>query len=429
MRSHPVLAGLQEHGIKLGLERIKQFLATLGDPHLAFPVIHIGGTNGKGSVCAMVTRALVEAGFRVGTNLSPHLEHINERFLIDGVPVDDASLNEVLEAVDRARWDFAGGIGAAEAPLTYFEMVTSAAFLLFAQRAVDVAVIEVGLGGRLDATNVVKPLVTGVVSIGLDHMDRLGETIPEIAGEKAGIFKRGVRAVIGNMPPEATAVFDERARGLGIPLWRPGGQMRRERGRDGWRFSSPEGTVGPVRLAMEGLHQGANAAVAVGVLHQLRLAGIPVSDDAIAVGLREGRIAGRLERLAPKLLVDGAHNIDGTRALAAFLTEQPRPGRRILAFGCGEDRDPKTLIAPLLPLVDEVVAVTCDHPKARPSMDLANALEGIDRDLSEGGRIEEVIAELLAESDETIVAGSLYLVGALRTFVRGGGLAASAQDV
>lgn len=422
MRTHPVLTQLAEKGVKLGLDAMRGFLAVLGEPHRTCPVVHIAGTNGKGSVTTMVTAALVEAGYRVGTCTSPHLEDVNERVRIDGVPVDDATLIEDIEALDRARWDWAQATGQREAPLTYFEFLTALAFWRFAREAVDVAVVEVGLGGRLDATNVVRPLVCAVTSIGLDHQEQLGDTIEAIAAEKAGIFKKGASAVLGPTAPEARKVLEARATALGMPCWRPGNELRREQRGGRWSFNTPEGRVEGVTLAMRGVHQGANASVAVGILHQLRRSGFLIPDEAIARGLSRAVIAGRIETLRPGLVVDGAHNPDGTRALAAWLAEQPRPASRILLFGMGQDRDPVRVIEPLLPHVDEVVTTRCAHPKARDSLELAKHLQDLDVVLSDGGPIEEALPEIFAEANETIVAGSLFLAGAARSLVAAGAL-------
>jgi dihydrofolate synthase/folylpolyglutamate synthase len=418
--THPVLSALAEAGIRMGLERVQDLLAALGDPHLACPVVHIAGTNGKGSVCGYVTEALVAAGYRVGTYTSPHLEHVNERFRLDGRAIDDGMLVEAIESLERARWDWARRVGMDRGPLTYFEFVTVLGFRLFAQHEVDVAVIEVGLGGRLDATNVVQPAVCAITSIGLDHVDRLGETLGAIASEKAGILKPGVPAVVGPVDPEALEAISFRARAVGAPLWISGTHLRREQRRDGWVISTPDGAVGPVRLGMEGAHQGANASVAVGVLHRLRAMGFSIDDAAICEGLRRAKVAARIEALREGLIVDGAHNADGSKALAAWLATQPRPANRILLFGMGEGREPHEVLGPLLPHVDEVVLTQCAHPKARSPAELAAALGDLDAFISDGGPIEECLAEVYEDADQTVVAGSLYLAGAVRSLVGDG---------
>jgi dihydrofolate synthase/folylpolyglutamate synthase len=420
VRSHPVLDALARAGIRLGLDRVRAFLSVIDEPHLCAPVVHVGGTNGKGSVCTYVTRALVEAGYRVGTTLSPHVEQVNERVQLDGVPIDDALLGDALEQVDRARREWAAVAGIEGEPLTYFEFVTAVAFLVFARANVDVMVVEVGLGGRLDATNVVRSVVCAVPTIGL--VRELGPDLATIAGEKAGIFKRGVPVVVGPVGPEAKRVFEQVTASLGAELWMPPA-IRREAHRDGrWSFATPRGTLGPTKLGMQGAHQGANAAVALGVLHQLRAQGFVIPDEAIRTGFETAQVPVRLERLLPALLVDGAHNPDGTRALAAFLERQPRPRSRILLFGMGEDREPSEVLAPLVGLFDEIVTTRCAHAKARDPEELALAIEGMHPLISAGGSIEETLPEVYAEADETVVAGSLFVAGAARSLVNEGAL-------
>jgi dihydrofolate synthase/folylpolyglutamate synthase len=432
MRSHPLLDRAEAHGVKLGLERMRQLLSALGEPQLAVPTLHVAGTNGKGSTCAYLTAALVDAGYRVGTYLSPHLEAINERVWIDGVPVDDATLSEALEAVDRVRVDWAARQGLGADALTWFEWMTAAALWIFAHRGVDLAVIEVGLGGRLDATNVVEPLVCGITSIGWDHMDVLGDTLGAIAWEKAGIIKPRASACVGPVTEEAALAIRRRADAVGAEVWWSGArgepgqagavpvQLRRERRAQGWILTTPAGTVGPLALGMEGAHQGANAAVAVGMLHQLAAQGFAVPEAAVRSGLARARVGARVERLRPGLILDGAHNPEGTAALAAWLAEQPRPARRILLFGMGEGRDPRAILAPLLPHVDEVVLTCCDHPKSLAPLHLAHALGEVEVALSDGGPVRDVLPEVYAEADETVVAGSLYLAGAVRLLVSDG---------
>ncbi|MEQ1565228.1 MAG: folylpolyglutamate synthase/dihydrofolate synthase family protein [Myxococcota bacterium] len=422
MIGHPALEALARNGVRLGLDRVRTFLELLGEPHLCAPVVHVAGTNGKGSVCAYVTRSLVAAGYRVGTTISPHVEQVNERVQLDGVPVDDATLTEAIEEVDRARQDWAREAGLDASALTYFEFVTTVAFQVFAQRKVDVMVVEVGLGGRLDATNVVRPSVCAIPSIGLDHTRELGPDLASIAAEKAGIFKRGVPVVAGPVAPEVRAVFEAYATRMGCPLWMPP-QLRREQHRDGrWTLVTPQGSAGPVKLGMEGLHQGANAVVALGALHQLRAAGFLIPDAAILTGLQTAFVPVRLERLLPTLVADGAHNPDGTKALAAWLEKQPRPKNRILLFGMGEDREPTEVIKPLVGLFDEIVTTRCSHPKARDPEELALAIESLHPLVAAGGSIEETLPEVYAEADEVVVAGSLFVAGAARTLVREGAL-------
>jgi dihydrofolate synthase/folylpolyglutamate synthase len=298
--------------------------------------------------------------------------------------------------------------------------MTAVAFHLFAERRVDVAVIEVGLGGRLDATNVVQPVVCAITHIGMDHMSVLGDTIEAIATEKAGIIKRGVPVVVGPMRAAARDAISNIARRRDAPLWLPSTHLRRELRRSGWTLATPEGRLENLRLIMPGMHQGANALVALGILHRLRQLGFLIPDAAVGEGLQRAMLPGRIQRLAPGLIVDGAHNVDGAAALALWLARQPRPANRILLLGHGSDRDPVTTVLPLLEHVDEVVTTRCAHPKARPPMDLALDLQALDVVLAAGGDIETALPEIYQEADETIVAGSLYLAGAVSSLVRDG---------
>lgn len=423
MIRHPVLDQLAQHGVKMGLEQVRSLLTHMGEPQAVYPSVHIAGTNGKGSTCMMVTSALVAAGYRVGTNLSPHLEQVNERIRIDSQPLDDVTLRASIESLDRVRHDWRRSLGDNRPPLTYFEFMTVLAMREFAAQGVHVGVFETGMGGRLDATNVLRPVVTAITTIGLDHQEQLGGTVDRIAGEKAGILKKGVPLILGLVPEEAREVVLARARMLGCEVWRPGPQLRRELRKGRWSFSTPEGQIVGVDLPLEGLHMGHNAMLAVGILHQLRRMGFLVPDEAIVHGLESVDFGGRLEQLADGLIVDGAHNVDGARALATWLGSRERPERRVLLFGMGAGRDPMPIIAELHDHFDEIVTTRCAHPKAMDAMDLAMMLQDrVEIPLAAGRDIDQDLAELYQEADETIVAGSLFLAGAARSLVRAGAL-------
>lgn len=414
MNDHPALEAAARFGVRLGLDRMRAFLATLGDPHLCAPVVHIGGTNGKGSTTTLVTAALVDAGYRVGTTISPHLQQINERIQIDGVPLADDALDALICDVDAARRRWA----TSDAPLTYFELATASAFVAFARAHVGVSVVEVGLGGRLDATNVVEPSACGIVTVGLDHEAELGSTFGAIATEKAGILKPGVPGVLGAMPEEAQRAIEAVAASVGAPLWVPGRHLRRAARSDGgWDLATPAGQLSGVRLRLVGAHQGGNALVALGLLHHMREAGLSIPDEAILSGFARAFIGGRVEELAPGLVVDGAHNAEGAAALAAWLARRARPRRRLLLWGMGEDREPEAILPVLLPHVDGVVTTHGRHPKARPSGELAARLASWVPGVRDGGPIESALTAARAEADEVVVSGSLYLVGAVRDLV------------
>ncbi len=281
------LFALETFGIKLGLENISRLCEALGHPERRFTSIHVAGTNGKGSVTAMVHAALVSGGVRAARYISPHLVDLNERFVIGTAAVDSAALESVAARVIPL---------AEELKATFFEATTAIAFELFRQADVQVAVIEVGLGGRFDATNVVTPVAGAITSIGLDHQQHLGDTIEAIAFEKAGIVKPGMTIVAGAMPEAAFDVIGRAARGRGARLIRAGDGAIVDAvitdGQASLSIETPAGRYGPLTLALRGDHQVANALVAIRVLEAAREAGVAVSADAIERGLVGRDVAG-----------------------------------------------------------------------------------------------------------------------------------------
>jgi len=403
---HRYLEGLSPLSMRFGLSRVERALQALGHPERAAPVLHVAGTNGKGSTCAMAAASLRAAGLRVGLYTSPHLVAFNERIQVDGAPLSDADLAAAVEAVRAASpWHEAG---APEDRLTYFEVATLAAFVHLARARVDVAVVEVGLGGRLDATNAVAPAVTAVARIGLDHTQLLGETVEAVAREKAGIFKPGVPAVIHAwQPPGVRELLAAEAARVGAPL-----------------TVAPAGWSGP--LALLGPHQQGNAGLAAAALRALRAAGLPVGEEAIAEGLATARWPGRLERVG-EVLLDGAHNPDGAAALAAALSAL-HPGRPAeLVFGVLADKDHRGMLSALAPVVRRLHLVTPASARARPAAEVAGlaALLGLPADVHGG------VAEALAcargaaaggvGAGPVVVAGSLYLVGEARALLSADG--------
>lgn len=401
--------------MRLGLQRMRSFLGVLGDPHLRYPTIHVGGTNGKGSVCRMVGAMLEAQGYKVGITTSPHLQEVNERIRIGAKPISDADLDALVRRVDAAKRDWARRESAPDEPLalTYFEMTTAAAFQHFADVGVDVAVVEVGMGGRLDATTVVEPLACAIVTVGLDHTEYLGPDYASIAGEKAGILKPGVPAVIGPLPHEAMAVIRSVAAERGSPLSCFGEDFFTAGSSDDFTYRGPGTQREGLRLALAGDHQVINAAVALRLVDLLPDA-LRVSDDAIRVGLANARNRGRLEWLAPDLLVDGAHNPDGATVLANYLARLPKDRRRTLVLGAGSDKDVRSVAFALAPQVDRVYTTSGPHPKALSPGEVAGQLEGLPVPVSPAGPIEQALPLAREDGGLTIVAGSLYLVGAVR---------------
>ncbi len=396
---HPYLAGLQPLAIRFGLDRMERALAALGHPERRFPVLHVGGTNGKGSTCAMAAAALAEASLSVGLYTSPHLVRFNERIAVGGQEIDDAALATAVEEIRRAcPWHEAGGEGDR---LTYFEFATLAGLVHFARARVDVAVVEVGLGGRFDATTAVQPAVTAIARINLDHTQLLGDTVEQIAVEKAGIFKAGVPAVVhAHQPPGALETLRAEALRRGAPF---------EVAAASWD--------GPV--ALRGAHQRGNAALAAAALRALARAGVPVGEAAIARGIATARWPGRLEEVGGVLL-DGAHNPDGAAALAAALPAL-HPGRPVeLVFGVLSDKDHAGMLRALAPAARRFHLVAPATPRARAAAGLlaeARSL-GADADVH-GGLADALACARRAASDGAVVcvAGSLYLVGEARALL------------
>jgi dihydrofolate synthase/folylpolyglutamate synthase len=390
------LDSLRPLAMRFGLERMERALDALGRPERDFPILHVAGTNGKGSTCAMAAEALRLAGHRVGLYTSPHLVRFHERIQIDGRPIgDDALAARIAEVRAACPWHDGGD----EADrLTYFEFATLLGLLHLARERVSVAVVEVGLGGRFDATNAVVPRVAAVTRIGLDHMQFLGDRVDAIAREKAGIFKRGVPVVVAHaQPPEAMTALREEARLRGAPFHVAAGA---------WE--------GPI--ALRGPHQRGNAAVAAAALRLLDAAGVRAGEGEIAVGIASARWPGRLEEV-DGVLLDGAHNPDGAAALAAALADL-HPGRPVeLVFGVLADKDHEGMLAALAPAARRIHLVAPDSPRARAPATYVGAalLHGADVDVHERLRDAMACARRAAGDGALVcVAGSLYLVGEAR---------------
>ena len=397
---HRYLEALSPLAMRFGLQRVERGLAALGHPERGAPILHVAGTNGKGSTCAMASAALVAAGRRTGLYTSPHLERFNERIAVDGQPIPDEALAEAVAEV-RAACPWHDG-GEPEDRLSYFEFATLAALVHFARAQVEVTVLEVGLGGRLDATNAVTPVVTAVAAIGLDHTQWLGETVELVAREKAGIFKAGIPAVVHAVQPPGVLEV-----------------LRAEAARAGAPFEvAPAGWVGP--LALAGAHQRGNAGLAAAALRALRRTGVTVGESAIARGIATARWPGRLE-LVGGVLLDGAHNPDGARALAAALAEL-RPGRPVeLVFGSLGDKDHRGMLAALAGAVRRLHLVAPSTPRARALEELRSAAAslGMAADLHAGvGEALGCAAAAARDGAPVVVAGSLYLVGEARALLR-----------
>lgn len=383
---------------KLGLERIQKLLAALGDPQRAFRVVHVAGTNGKGSTCAMIEAGLRAAGIRTGLFISPHLVEPTERIQIDAIPVSAEQFRRAFEIVhDTAeRLDL-------DCHPTYFETVTAMAFLIFREMRIDTAVVEVGLGGRLDATNVVEPALTVITPIDFDHESYLGHTIEAIASEKAGILKRGATAVLARQRPEAAAVLNRRAAELGIRVRRAEEFEIRDLQIDarGSRFSG-------MCVPLAGEHQIDNAVTAALALEELGVS---------PRGIADARWPGRLEHIAPNpdIILDGAHNPAGALALARYI-ERFYPDRKLwLIYGAMRDKAVEEIAAVLFPLASELIFTAPNYSRAlRPEALVEIAGRG-----QTAATVQDALAIARAgatHDDVIVVTGSLFLVGEARRF-------------
>ena len=388
------LFDLEQFGIKFGLDNITALVDRLGRPDRAFRSVHIAGTNGKGSVTAMIDAALRAAGHRSARYTSPHLIDIRERFVIDGRPVSATALDAAIVSV-RAAADGLRADGVLQADPTYFEVTTAVAFELFRAAAVDVAVLEVGLGGRLDATNVVSPVVTAITTIAFDHEQYLGSTLADIAREKAGIIKPGVPVVVGDVEPDVFDVIERVARDRGAPLVR----ARQDHG---------------FAVGLRGTHQLANAAVAIGVLKVLDAQGIAVPAAAMAQGLADPSWPGRLDLRkfgdGREILLDAAHNPAGAHALASYLQAR---AKMPLVFAAMQDKDLEGMLRVLLPAVDRVVVTRASNRRSADPAVLARLARAIrpEMTVSIEPSPDAAIAAAWRMSPRIVAAGSIFLLG------------------
>lgn len=416
------LGRVEVYGIKFGLDNIRTALDDLGRPHQSFPSILVAGTNGKGSVCAMLSEVLVRSGLRAGLYTSPHLVRVEERIRIDGrlIPTREFCrlLTRVKDSCDRLM-----KAGKLSTPLTYFEHLTALAFLYFHEKKVDAAVLEVGMGGRFDATNVVMPLVSVITSISLDHQRFLGSTLGQIAFEKAGIIKPGVPVVCGPESGPAYLMIRKRALESGaplIPVFSGTSRLRVRKERTGYRFVLyKDGRTLRFKPRLAGIHQGRNAAIAITAAFVLSRTWPQLDRRKIIEGIREAEWPGRLEvyRRRPLMVLDGAHNREGAAALAAYARDfMPRP--LFLVFGVMRDKDIRPMARALFPRAHRVFLTTIPaHRAAAPADILAKA-----RDFRKKIVLEPDLRQALAQArtaaraanGSVLVAGSLFLVGEVK---------------
>jgi dihydrofolate synthase/folylpolyglutamate synthase len=432
------LFGLQRFGIKLGLANITALLRHLGNPHAGLRAVHIAGSNGKGSTAAFLTSILRQAGYRVGLYTSPHLIDFAERIQVNGVPISE---DRVVRLTDRIRevvgdmeksgelWpdssisSLPADFDPKKATLTFFEFTTAMAFVHFREERVDLAVLETGMGGRLDATNVIDPLLALISPISLEHQQYLGKTLLQVAGEKAGIIKPGRPLFTTARQPRVVALLQEKCREVQAPFYAHGRDFRgRKTGPRLMDFRGRHNRWKGLRLGLAGSHQVLNASLSLAAAEMLLEMGFPLKEEHLRNGLAETKWPGRLERVggSPPILLDGAHNPGGTRVLKQALEEEFPRRRLILVLGIMADKEIPKMMPNLVPLADLLILT-------RPHMERAASLELLRKHVSPwekptleiadvGGALEKAMGEAGRE-DLVVVTGSLYTVGEARAYL------------
>lgn len=426
------IIGLVPFGIRPGLERMETFMEALGHPERRLKVIHVAGTNGKGSVCAYLSSVLHKSGYDVGTFTSPYIEKYTNRIQVNGKDIPEAS---VVRLVNRIK-PIADEIAASElGSPTSFEVSTVLALLYFATEAYpDYVVWETGLGGRLDSTNIVHPVACVITNIGYDHIDVLGSELTDIAREKAGIIKPGIPVVTAVKQPEAMAVIEEVAAMKKATLYALGSAyevevLTRAENEQHFRFNGPFRVLEDVTVSMNGLHQIENAAVALMTLEMLRQYYALIADEAdILAGLRETSWAGRLEMVqrSPRLLLDGAHNAEGAEALAESLMSTYAYDRLHIMLGMLESKNHRGVIEHILPIADTLIITEPDFIRKMDSGRLAQLIE--DQMQTTGRQVTLIVEpdwrlalqrlkDVTREEDLAVVTGTLYLISDVRSSV------------
>ncbi|WP_291571926.1 bifunctional folylpolyglutamate synthase/dihydrofolate synthase [Clostridium sp. UBA4548] len=420
-----------QFGMKLGLERTEKILELLGDPHKKVKMIHIAGTNGKGSTTAMVSRVLMEAGYKVGTYISPYIEEFEERIQInnENIPKEDLVhiITEVSKAIDEV-------IALGYQNPTQFEIITCAAFLYYHIKKVDYAVIEVGLGGRLDSTNVITPILSIITSISLDHVAILGDTLDKIAFEKAGIIKEGIPTVLFPQQPEAELAIEKVATEKKSLLIKVDNDKARfidsyEVEVNGEKKVIQKVEIKTLRenynleLALLGKHQIFNATVAVHACEKLIDLGAKISKENIANGMKTVKWPGRLEimKTDPRVVIDGAHNIDGISKLTESIDMYFKYDNLILILGILADKQVREMIETIVPKASRVIAVTPNSERAELAEDLKAEIENLGVACEAVEDYREAYEKALSyctEKDLLLISGSLYMIGDMRRIIR-----------
>lgn len=406
---------LRRFGIKLGLGPMSRLMQGLGNPHRRYACIHVAGTNGKGSVAAFLSSILSRAGYTVGLYTSPHLVRFNERIQINGTPISDRAVIEAAEAVAR--------IYTQSDPPTFFECATAMAFYHFAREAVDWAVLETGMGGRYDATNVVRPRVCAISNIGLEHTEYLGTRLVDIAAEKAGIIKPGACVVTGVHQKKALAVIEKAAATADAPLRRLGKEIKVRRTGDGFlHYRGPQKDWPRLRPGLPGAHQVKNAGLALGAVEFLQEQGLILPDSAIYSGLADVSWPGRLEIIPgpPRIILDGAHNPSAVTTLESFLRRHPSSGGLTLIAGILRDKAWKSMLRRLADVCDHLILTCPQYERAGDPEEQARFVSHYITNVTAIPRIADAISfamKTLPPDGTLCITGSLYTVGEAKAYL------------
>jgi dihydrofolate synthase/folylpolyglutamate synthase len=407
------LYGLQKYGIKFGLSRTSNLLKAFGNPHRRQRYIHIAGSNGKGSVAAMVETILIKSGLKVGFYSSPHLVRFTERFRINGQEISPdkaaAIAGELIDVIKPGH------------PPTFFEVTTAMALIYFAREKVDISIMEVGMGGRLDATNVIRPVVSVITNISLEHQFFLGSRLMDIAKEKAGIIKRGVDLVTAATQPSVVRLFESICEEKEASFWRVGKDVRYRSNGSSFNYYGLKRNFKGLELGLKGRFQNRNAALSLAVIEILERKGFEFSSREVVGGLKDTTWPGRMHIVSrdPLIILDGAHNPKAIKELANSIKSGFSYRRLILVIGVMEDKDIGNIIRGILPIADYVIYTRPDYYRsASPEKLLREASSN-----TKQGEIVPVISEALEKAKEMVspedmilVCGSLFTVGEAMTY-------------
>jgi dihydrofolate synthase/folylpolyglutamate synthase len=402
------LYSLQKYGIKFGLSKTSNLLKAFGNPHRGQRYVHIAGTNGKGSVAAMVESILRTSGLKVGFYSSPHLVRFTERFRINGKEIPSETAAGLVEELT--------GVISATHPPTFFEVATAMGLIYFAREKVDIAVMEVGMGGRLDATNVIRPDVSVITNISFDHQAYLGNRLEEIAGEKAGIIKRGIDLVTAATQPRVLELFRKACKERKAPFWRVGQDIRYRATGNKINYYGLKRRLKDLELGLAGSYQHRNAALALSVIELLERRGLRVSEEHIRKGLKSADWPGRLQVVSrePLLILDGAHNPGAVRCLSEAIRRGFRYKRLILVLGVMADKDVGGVLRGIVPMADSVLFTRPEYYRAADPETLMRAASP----LGKPGESQPTLAKALERAkqmagreDLILVTGSLFTVG------------------